>query len=392
VNTIRSDAPVALDAEEAARGRVGEVFGDRWRLDGVLGTGGMAVVYAATHRNGARVAIKVPLGSEPELTSRFVKEGWIGNRVDHPGVVKALDEGVTPDGLPFIVMERLSGETFAERIEREGRIAPAEVARIVAEVCDVLAAAHAAGIVHRDVKPSNVFLTSDGRVKLLDFGIAREIARTGQTIVGLVLGTPGFLAPEQATGDSVGPRTDIWAAGALAFAALTGTTLHGGESPMEKLAAAMIDAPPVRTLAPDIPASLAAVLDRALLFDPQARFASALEMRDALAHARIAAPTTPRAPARSRRGVLVAVVSVLAAWAVVAGAAKLALEDDGANTVHGAPLVSAPAALPDPSMSASASASAIAPAPLASVTSSAERRPAQQRGAPRRVDPMVDRF
>jgi serine/threonine protein kinase len=441
--TIRSDAPVALDSknnnssnndhvEGQARARIGEVLGERWRLDEVLGIGGMAIVYLATHnRNGAHVAIKLPRGKDPTLLSRFVKEGWIGNRVDHSGVVKTLDDGITSDGLPFLVMERLIGETLDQRVEREGRLSVSEVVRIISQVCDVLAAAHDAGIVHRDVKPSNVFLVSaheaaqqQGSVKLLDFGIAREIVRSddgrggsasgihgSETIAGVVVGTPGFLSPEQAMGgrESIGPRSDIWAAGALAFALLTETTVHSGETPMEKVAQAMIDAPPVRMLAPEIPSPIAAVLDRALAYDIEARFASAREMRDALSSAMISisimsadASSSSEKHPRSRLRMLVACSAVVGAWILVGGAVTMAIKDEGPHAKQGEGLVmstpvSEPTPIPPPPPPAFAPAASV-PSAATSVDRDRNRdartkeSPRVRRAPTQRTDPMNGRF
>jgi serine/threonine protein kinase len=232
--------------QDAPDPRIGTTVGGRWRLDEVLGAGGMATVYAATHRNGNRMAIKVlhaHLLDDAELVARFTKEGRIGNLAGHPGVVRTLDDGMTDDGVPFLLMDLLEGESLDRRIARRGRMHVAEAARVVGDVLDALAAAHASGLVHRDVKPENVFLTNAGEVKLLDFGIARESARggKGETLVGLVLGTPAFMPPEQARGrwDEVDARSDVWAVGATLFVALTGRLLRDAETPHEELLAAM---------------------------------------------------------------------------------------------------------------------------------------------------------
>ena len=301
--------------------RVGTSIGGRWRLDSILGAGGMATVYAATHRNGSRMAIKVlhaHLLEDAELVARFTKEGRMGNLAGHPGVVRTLDEGVTDDGVPFLLMDLLEGESLDRRIARQGRLQIGEAARVVGDVLDALGAAHAHGLVHRDIKPENVFLTNAGEVKLLDFGIARERARggKGETMVGLVLGTPAFMPPEQARGrwDQVDARSDVWAVGATLFVALTGRLLRDGETPHEELLAAMQTVRPVRSLAREIPTGLAAVLDRALAYEPSQRFASAREMQAALrlaaatpsaaAIAEARAPTAGFAAGVGRRGLL----------------------------------------------------------------------------------------
>src|SRR5262245_35849722 len=155
---------------ERAQARVGAILRGRWRLDGVLGVGGMATVYAATHRNQARVAIKVlhsEIALDPEVTERFLREGYLANGVEHPGTAKVLDDDVTDDGSPFLVMELLEGETVEARWDRKQRRLPlSEVMAIADQILDVLAAAHNKGIVHRDLKPENLFLTKTGELKI----------------------------------------------------------------------------------------------------------------------------------------------------------------------------------------------------------------------------------
>jgi len=280
--------------------RIGTVVAEKWRLDRVLGRGGMATVYAAVHRNRSRVAIKVlHAGLPDEVFTRFLKEGYLNNIVEHPGAIHTLDDGVLPDGAAYLVMELLDGENLRERIDRTGPMALPDAARIATAVLDVLEAAHAAKIVHRDVKPDNVFLLRSGGTKLLDFGIARERilgAAGSETVVGLVMGSPGFMAPEQATGltDEIDERTDLWAVAATLFFALTGRELRSGRTVEERLAMAMGVLPGVGLLAPALPLPVAAFLDRALAFDRGARFPSAGEMRRALVTAQGAALASPR--------------------------------------------------------------------------------------------------
>ena len=224
--------------EQAALARVGTVVRAKWRLDRVLGVGGMGVVYAATHRNGKRVALKMlhpELSSHAEARARFVREGYVANAIEHRGVVSVLDDDVTEDGEAFLVMELLEGETLDARCERAGGVLePAALLPLVDEVLDVLAAAHARGVVHRDVKPENVFLTAEGAVKLVDFGIARMLELAGGSVgtrTGVAMGTPGYMAPEQALGETskIGPATDVYAVGAMMFALLLKVVLAPGE-------------------------------------------------------------------------------------------------------------------------------------------------------------------
>jgi serine/threonine-protein kinase len=273
-----------------AQERVSRVLKGKWRIDRVIGAGGMAVVYEATHRNGMRAAIKVlhpQLSANEEIRARFLREGYLANTVDHPGVVRVFDDDVDEDGSVYLVMELLVGESLEARRRRAGgRLPPDEVVRIAAGMLDVLAAAHAKGIVHRDIKPDNVWVMQDGTVKLLDFGIAR--VREAQGVVtkaGEIMGTPGYMSPEQARArwDEVDARTDVWAVGATMFSLLTGRLVHEGSTGNEVLLAAMTTpAPPLATVAPGLPLDLCRVVDTALAFERDRRWPSAQAMRDAL--------------------------------------------------------------------------------------------------------------
>jgi serine/threonine-protein kinase len=193
----------------------------------------MASVYEAVHRNGNRVAIKMlhpHLSINADLRSRFLREGYAANRVNHQGAVRVLDDDMTEDGSVFLVMELLKGETLDARWETRGsRLAHREVCEHAHQLLDVLAAAHGQGVVHRDIKPENLFLTTDGVLKVLDFGIARlrdASGAEGATQTGRMIGTPAFMPPEQALGRSrqIDGQTDLWAVGATMF-----TLVSGGE-------------------------------------------------------------------------------------------------------------------------------------------------------------------
>jgi len=274
------------------RARVGSVIRGKWRVDAVLGVGGMAAVYAATHRNGHRCAIKMLLpsfSSNTEVIHRFLKEGYVANEVGHPGAVSVLDDDVTDDGAHFLVMEFLEGESFDRVLSRhpEG-LDPFEVGRVALDVLDVLEAAHSHAIVHRDIKPENVFLLKDGRVKLLDFGIARLLqagSTSTRTQNGAVMGTPSFMPPEQARGlwDDVDAQSDVWAVGAMMYVGLSGRRLREARTTNEELLQAMtVPPPPLHSAAPAIPLAVADVVDRSLLFEKRGRWSSAREMQSAL--------------------------------------------------------------------------------------------------------------
>ncbi len=276
--------------ETWARSRVGTVLHRKWRLDKLVGVGGMAAVFAATHRNRNRVAVKLLLpeyASHPELRERFLREGYLANGVGHPGAVRVFDDDVADDGSVYLVMELLDGETLEQLVVRRGgRLDVSTVLEIVDRVLAVLEAAHAQHIVHRDLKPENVFLTRDGDLRVLDFGIARmreHSERLHITHKGHVLGTPGFIPPEQALGqwERVDERSDLWAVGAIAYYLLAGREVHQGATPhLQLLAAAMNPVEPLRQIAPEVPSAVARIVDRALAFDPQDRWPSAAAMRD----------------------------------------------------------------------------------------------------------------
>jgi hypothetical protein len=277
----------------AAQKRMGDVLNDKWRLDLLLGVGGMAAVYAATHRNGNRVAVKLlhpHCVVNDSIRSRFQREGYVANKIEHPGSVRVLDDDQTADGAVFLVMELLEGETLEARQTRRGRLPADEAISIAYHVLDVLAAAHAQGIVHRDIKLDNVFLTHLGQVKVLDFGIARlaessQHQNVARTRTNAMMGTPAFMAPEQALARAhdVDAQTDIWAVGATLFKLLTGRNVHEAATLNEQLVhAATKPAPPLKSLLGEIPAQLGLVVDRALAFEKSARWPDARAMQEAM--------------------------------------------------------------------------------------------------------------
>jgi len=269
------------------------VLRNKYTLNRLIGVGGMAAVYSATHRNGSRVAIKVlhpQVCVSAEAKSRFLREGTAANAVAHPGVVKVSDDDVDEQVGVFLVMELLEGTSLDRLWETENKRLPVHQTLSVAYwLLDVLVAAHRRDILHRDIKPENVFLTNDGTLKLVDFGIARmrQIA-TQTTKAGTALGTPAFMAPEQAMGyiDKTDARSDLFSVGAVMFTVLSGRDTHEGKSPSELLvAAATKQAPALREVAPWVPESVAAIVDRALCFDKEKRWESAEMMQQAVAAA-----------------------------------------------------------------------------------------------------------
>ncbi|MGA2450422.1 MAG: serine/threonine-protein kinase [Polyangiaceae bacterium] len=289
-----------MDLTDRCRARVGSVIRSKYRLDVFLGAGGMAAVYAATHRNGDRVAIKLlhsEFSKNDTVCGRFLREGYAANRVGHPGAVRVIDDDVDDVGIPYLVMELLQGETLDARWERapERRLDAREVLDHAERLLDVLSAAHDRGVIHRDIKPDNLFVTTTGDLKVMDFGIARLLEGASGTKTGDVLGTPAFMAPEQAAGRirDVDGRADVWSVGALMFALLSGRHVHEAKTPHEQLIyAATQPAPSLRTAAPDVHAGVAEVVDVALRFDREVRWPSARLMQQGL---RVVAQTMSRA-------------------------------------------------------------------------------------------------
>jgi serine/threonine-protein kinase len=270
-----------------AKTRLGQRVLGKWRLDRLIGIGGMAAVFEATHPNGNHVAIKIlhpDLAGFDEIRERFLAEGYAANRVAHAGAVTVRDEGTTEDGAVFLVMDLLRGQTLAERLEPGSKpLSVGAALEVCSQLLDVLVHAHDRGIVHRDIKPENVFLTSEGRVRLLDFGIARVEAsrRSHETQVGTTLGTPAFMAPEQALGrwEALDGRSDLWSLGATMYLMLSGRPVRESGSVTEQLLGAMTRPVPSLGEVSDLPRSVVAVVDRALAFDREDRFPDARSMQ-----------------------------------------------------------------------------------------------------------------
>jgi serine/threonine-protein kinase len=278
------DSPVVEDV----------VLAGRYRLRALLGTGGMAQVYDGWDERLARpVAVKLlrpDLAAVADLRRRFELEARAAARLSHPNVVAIFDAG-DDHGRSFIVMERLRGETLADSIER-GPVDVDWLRRLAGEVLAALAAAHAAGIVHRDIKPGNILLGPDGRAKVADFGIARVVepppmgsteasAETAAALtgVGLVVGTPAYLAPERAMGEPATPQSDLYSVGVVLYEALTGRKPYTGTTPAA-IAAAAVQGAVVNpsSLRPDADPELVAVIGRAMALDPAQRYATAADM------------------------------------------------------------------------------------------------------------------
>ncbi len=266
-----------------------------FRVVATLGRGAMGRVYAAEHvLLRRRVAIKVlepQFAGDPETVARFVEEARAVNSIRHPNIVDITDFGEL-EGRPYYVMELLDGETLSSRIHRLGRLDPADAVAVGAQVASALAAAHDHGVVHRDLKPDNIFLCNHpdypDRVKVLDFGVAKLLRRDAvdapaQTAAGRVLGTPFYMSPEQSLGTAIDHRTDVYALGVVLFECLTGVVPFDRPTSMQVLMAHINDAPPrMGALGHAVPEMLEDAVHRALAKQPGARFEDMRHLRAVL--------------------------------------------------------------------------------------------------------------
>lgn len=261
-------------ADQPQRTRVGP-----YTVIATLGSGGMGIVYRCRTAEGTEVAVKTIHAHlvDASARERFAREASI--RIEHPNVIRVLDAGRDPDGTPFIVFELLDGETLEEALLRSIRVPPERLAAVGASACDGLAAIHAAGVVHRDVKPANLFVTRAGAVKVLDFGISRLTRGPRVTTEGSVLGTPAYLSPEQARGDGeIDAHADVWAMGVVLYEGLTGVLPFERASPLATMLAIIQDDPPQIRLDPSdagLSAGIARAVRRCLEKDPDKRYESA---------------------------------------------------------------------------------------------------------------------
>jgi eukaryotic-like serine/threonine-protein kinase len=267
----------------------GRILDGRYQLGSLLGVGGMARVYVATDRVlERRVAVKIlswPYAQDPVFVERFRREARAAAKLSHPNIVTVFDSG-SDAGQLYLVMEYVAGQSLAELLAGQDRLAPRRAAELAIEVCKALSAAHAQGLVHRDVTPGNVLVGDDGRVKVTDFGIAKAAAATTLTGTGVVLGTAAYLSPEQAQGGPVDARSDLYSLGCVLYELLCGTPPFesGADRSPVAVASRHLSEPPeppsVRN--PQVDPALDAVVLTALAKDPARRYQSAIELQDAL--------------------------------------------------------------------------------------------------------------
>jgi eukaryotic-like serine/threonine-protein kinase len=276
---------------------VGRVLDGRYRIQERIARGGMATVYRAIDtRLDRTVAVKVmhpTLAADPEFVSRFTREAKSAARLSHPNVVAVFDQG--SDGVVFLVMEYVDGATLRDLIRDRGRLSPRQALDVIAPVLGALDAAHRAGIVHRDIKPENVLISTDGRIKVADFGLARAIQASHLTATsGLLIGTAAYLAPEQIEHGVADPRTDLYAAGIMLYELLTGLPPYVGATPMAVVFKHVHERVPAPSaVRPDVPRQIDALVLDATQRDPDDRPPTASELLEQL---QAAARTLPQEP------------------------------------------------------------------------------------------------
>jgi serine/threonine-protein kinase len=264
---------------------IGEVIGQRYRVDEIVGEGGMGVVVKATHvvlqQLVALKFVRRELMANEDAVARFVREARSLARVKSEHVVRVHDVATLPDGTPFIVMEYLEGYDLATLLTKSGPLEPPLAVRYISQTCEALAETHAAGIVHSDLKPENIYITKGvegpGRVKLLDFGISRIVTDRTKTD----LGTPGYMAPEQFEGGTVDLRSDVWSAGAVLYEMLSGRQPFAADTD-DAIRERVLSGEPDPLPSDSVPSALAAIVSKCLSRDSANRYANTIELVGAL--------------------------------------------------------------------------------------------------------------
>jgi serine/threonine-protein kinase len=303
---------------------IGSTLGGRYRLVELLGQGGMATIYRARDAQLDRdVAVKLlrpEFGRDPDFLARFRDEARAAASLSHPNIVAVHDFGEDESG-PFLVMELVEGQDLASILRENGALAPRQAARVAAEVAKALQAAHVRGIVHRDVKPSNILIGRDGRVKVADFGIARAISESQMTAAGTTMGSVAYFSPEQARGEQATFASDVYALGIVLFEALTGQRPFSGDGAAAIALARLTTTPPrPSALRSTVPPALDSIVLRAMALDPAQRYGSAAAMASAL-EGYLTEPAGPGAGSAAAAG-LGAAAGAAAAGTVASAAAR----------------------------------------------------------------------
>src|SRR5215208_3819137 len=297
-----------------ARDRMSEarktVLDNRYDVGRTLGSGGMGEVFLAHDRVlGRDVALKVlrtQYAGDSEFAERFKREARSAASLSHPNIVQVYDRGETEEGSSYIAMEYVPGGTLKEKIVGDGPLGAREAAALGAQVAEALGAAHERGMVHRDIKPQNVLLTDRGDAKVADFGIARAGSSVTISRTGSVMGTAGYMSPEQALGEPATPKSDLYSLGVVLFEALTGELPYTADNPIV-VSMKHVNEPvcPPREIDPTVPEGMNALVTRLMAKDPEDRYASAEELADDLWKTsrgrKLTAAPVAAAPTRPRR-------------------------------------------------------------------------------------------
>lgn len=270
-------APVLPQGEFAP----GTVLGDRYEILALLGQGGMGAVYKARDTELDRlVALKIirpELTTNPEILKRFKQELILARQVTHRNVIRIFDLGQA-DGFKFITMEYLEGQDLRVVLREKGKLTPEAAARVILQICRALEAAHGEGVIHRDLKPQNIMLDANGRAYVMDFGIARSAYLPGMTQTGALVGTPEYMSPEQAKGEKLGERSDLFSLGVILYELVIGQSPYYSDTPLATLWKRLQEkAKPLCEIDPTIPKAFSDIVEKALEIEPENRFASANE-------------------------------------------------------------------------------------------------------------------
>src|SRR5918996_5211403 len=275
-----------MDPASTSSQMIGTVLSGRYRLEAKVGSGGMSTVYLARDATLDRpVAVKVmhrEMSEQEDQLERFRQEARAVAKLSHPNVVAVIDAG-EDGGHPYIVFEYVEGETLKQRINRVGALDPQEALAYAIEIARGLAVAHGRNLVHRDIKPQNVLIDSEGRAKLTDFGISRQLEQDGMTATGRVLGTTDYVAPEQAMGHPVDQRSDVYSLGVVLYEMLVGQVpFHADSQVGVAMKHVNEEMPDVQQRRAEVSAAVAAVVERATSKDPKLRYQTIAEMIDDL--------------------------------------------------------------------------------------------------------------
>ena len=277
ISTTRAPAPALPHGEFAP----GTIIGDRYEILQILGQGGMGAVYKARDNELDRlVALKIirpELTTNPEILKRFKQELILARQVTHRNVIRIFDLGQA-DGFKFITMEYLEGQDLRAVLRENGKLPPEKAAKVILQICRALEAAHSEGVIHRDLKPQNIMLDANGRAYVMDFGIARSAHLPGMTQTGALVGTPEYMSPEQAKGEKLDERSDLFSLGAILYELLVGLSPYHSDTPLATLWRRIQEkAKPLSELDPTIPKPLSDIVAKALEIEPENRFSSASE-------------------------------------------------------------------------------------------------------------------